>query len=277
MGPLVHKPDPEGFKEGASSAAWLPIRLSATHWCTDRTLTPIYVRLAMLAAGKDIRARFRLHEGKSRSFCLFARQHRPLASTHNNLFFNLSGTHMEVQYCLMTFGLPVGLIPMTSEGELKIANHLKWIKKRKVKETVDTSFGFFDKVDMPNRNDVLVGKGKPFQQLPGNVRLRHLVELRLADYTVARKSEKTNFTREMVQTIKDSSVRFLKKDHDGWWEEVADEDAREKVSKTFGSTRVSSAKTFRSHQGSGFIDLGNKRRAKIETGGCFDLCVSPFV
>jgi hypothetical protein len=104
-----------------------------------------------------------------------------------------------------------------------------------------------------------------------------LVELRLADYTVAKKSEKTNFTREFVQTIKDSSVRFLKRDHNGWWEEVSDDDAREKVSKTFGSTRVSSAKTFRSHQSPEFLALGNEKRAKIQTYGCFDLCVSPFV
>jgi hypothetical protein len=174
----------------------------------------------------------------------------------------------------MTFGLPVDMFPMTSEGELKVANQLKWIKKRTVKDILLRSFGFFDKVDMPNRNDVLVGKGKPNQLHPGNVRLRHLVELRLADYTVARKSEKTNLTREIVQTIKDSSARFLKKDHDGWWEEVSDEDAREKVSKTFGSTLVSSAKAFRSHQGPGFLDLGNEKRAKIQmlegfVGDCF--------
>jgi hypothetical protein len=161
----------------------------------------------------------------------------------------------------MTFGIPIYLFPMTSEGELKLANHLKWIKKRQVKETLLTSFGFFDKVDMPNRNDILVGKGKPFQQHPGNVRLRQLVELRLADYTVARKSEKTNLTREIVQMIKDSSVRFLKRDLDGWWEEVSAEDAREKVSKTFGSTRVSSAKTLQIH-GPGCLASGNQKRAK---------------
>jgi hypothetical protein len=172
----------------------------------------------------------------------------------------------------MTFGIPIDMFPMTSKGELKVANHLKWIKKRKVKDIMLKSVVDFGKVDMPNRNDVLLGKGKPNQQHPGNVRLRHLVELRLEDYAVARKSDKTSFTREIVQTMKNSSGRFLKRDRDGWWEEVPDEDAREKVSKAFGSTRVSSTKTSRSHQDPEFLDLGNEKRAKIQTDGCFDFC-----
>jgi hypothetical protein len=280
MGPLVCKPETEFFIDSASSAAWLPIRLSATHWCTDRLLTPMYVRMVMIVAGKDVRARFRLHEGElAWSFvCLqdrIGRSHQP--STHTKFFFNVPGTHTEVQYCLMTFGFPVTVFPMTSGGELKVANHLKWIKKRKVKDKMLTSFGVFDKVDMPNPNDVLVGKGKPCQQHSGNLRLRHLVELRLADYTVVRKSEKQNFTREIVQTIKKSSGRFLKRDCDGWWEEVPDEDAREKVSKIFGSTRAASTKgTFRSQAGPGFLDLGNKKRAKMQMEGCFALLVSHF-
>jgi hypothetical protein len=289
MGPLGHTPETENFIEMASTAAGLPIRLSATHWCTDRLLTPIIVRGVMLVAGKDIRARFRLHKGESVSqsvvvfFCLLARQDRPLppvasSSTHTNLFFNVPGTHTEVQYILMTFGLPVTVFPMTSGGELKVANHLKWIKKRKVKEEMLASFGVFDKVDVPNLNDVLVGKGKPCQQHSGNLRLRHLVELRMADYIVVRKSEKKNFTQEIVQTIQKSSGRFLKRDPDGWWQEVPDEDALEKVSKTFGSTRASSAKKTYGSQGvPDFIDLDNKKRAKIQREGCFDLFVSPFV
>jgi hypothetical protein len=270
MGPIRHTPDPEMFKDGARALEWLPVRLSSSHLCTDRTLTFMFVRSSMLVAGKYVRARFRLHEGTSRSFFgLVARQHRfghshPLTPHYVSL--PLPGTHTEVQYSLMTFGIPIYMFPMTSDGELKLANHLKWIKKRQVKETLLTSFGFFDKVDMPKRNDILVGKGKPFQQHPGNVRLRHLVELRLADYTVARKSEKTNLTKAIVQMIKDSSVRFLKRDLDGWWEEVSDEDAREKVSKTFGSTRVSSVKTLQNH-GPGILASGNQKRAKIETDG----------
>jgi hypothetical protein len=43
----------------------------------------------------------------------------------------------------------------------------------------------------------------------------------------------------------------------------------------FGLTRVSSAKTFRSHQGPGLLNLGNEKQSKIETDGCFDFEFKP--
>jgi hypothetical protein len=172
----------------------------------------------------------------------------------------------------MTFGIPVDVCPVTLDGEFKDSNHLKWIKKRQIKDRALKISGVFQKIDMPSRNDVLVGKGKPFQRHPGNVLLRQLVELRLAEYSGARKGEKTNLTRRVVQSIKDASGRFLKKDNDGWWVEVSDTDARGKVAKTFGSTRVSANPSL--SQNPGFIYLGKEKRAKVQADGCFGCCES---
>ena len=49
MGPLGHSPDPAGIIEGASASAWLPIRHCALHLCTNRFITPVLLRGAMLA------------------------------------------------------------------------------------------------------------------------------------------------------------------------------------------------------------------------------------
>ena len=126
----------------------------------------------------------------------------------------------------MTFGIPVQACPVTLEGELKTANHLKWIKKLQVKDEAIRQTGVFNKIDMPGVGDVLVGKGKPFQQHPGNVRLRQLVELHVDKYKAAKKGDKTTITRGIVETITKNSGRFLKKDSDGWWVEVTRDDAR---------------------------------------------------
>ena len=126
----------------------------------------------------------------------------------------------------MTFGIPVEACPLTLEGELKTANHLKWIKKRQVRDNAIRQTGVFNKIDMPGVNDVLVGRGKPFQQHPGNVRLRQLVELHVATYKAAETGEKGMVTLEILRTINDASGRFLKKDSDDWWVEVSWEDAR---------------------------------------------------
>jgi hypothetical protein len=167
----------------------------------------------------------------------------------------------------MTFGIPVDVCPITLDGELKDSNHLKWMKKRQFKEGALKISGVFQKIDMPSRNDVLVGKGKPFQQHHGNVLLRQLVEIRLTEYSGTSKGDKTTLTRGIVQSIKDASGRFLKKDNDGWWVEVSDADAREKVVKTFGSTRLSANPSRSENPDS--IYLGEGKRAKVQMDGWF--------
>lgn len=109
MGPLGHIIEPAAFQEGASCTEFLPIRFSATHLVTDRAFTLFYIRLILVLSKKELRERFRIHEG----------------------------THTEVQYALLSFGLPVETLPLAISGddnvELKVSNHLKWIQKRQSK------------------------------------------------------------------------------------------------------------------------------------------------
>ena len=127
----------------------------------------------------------------------------------------------------MTFGIPVEVCPLTLDGEPKLANHLKWLKKREIKDEAIRRTGVFNKIDLPGFSDVLVGKGKPFQQHPGNVYLRQLVELHVDAYTTSRRNEdKRTMVQKILQTISDQSGSFLKKDSDGWWVEVPVEGAR---------------------------------------------------
>ena len=205
-----HVPDPEVFKEGPATLHWLPIRFSANHVCGDHPLMSVLTRMMLVVAGQQIRTRTRLH----------------------------TGMHTECQYSLMSFGIPVHLLPITPEGELKKILHTKWLAKRKVKEEEENSSKGSGKIDLPTMTDVLLGKGKPIQQHAGNVRLRHLVENQLDAYLKMRKGDKSVMARQVVEAVKQGNGRFLKKDRDGWWVEIDEELARDKVIKSFTSARA---------------------------------------
>jgi hypothetical protein len=97
--------------------------------------------------------------------------------------------------------------------------------------------GVFYGVDLPSRNDVLMGKGRPNQQHPGNVHLRMLVEDCIDEYQAAHGLvDKSDIVHKVCLMIKDRSGRFLQKDDDGWWRESTYADAVAKVRKLFQGT-----------------------------------------
>mmetsp|Transcript_42937 Transcript_42937/g.103908 ORF Transcript_42937/g.103908 Transcript_42937/m.103908 type:complete len:289 (-) Transcript_42937:542-1408(-) len=93
----------------------------------------------------------------------------------------------------------------------------------------------------PTEYDVLFGRGKPFQDHPGNLRLHSIVNVYKPNYTQARRHEKTAIAEDVVKIIKNDGKhvgRFLKQ-VDGKWEAVTDIDARAKVSHALrGKSRV---------------------------------------
>ena len=197
-----------------------PVRLCGMHMCFDNPIMKSLMRVILAVSGPEARARNRFHEG----------------------------SHTEVQYKLLSFGIPVDLFPITSEGELKKTNHMKWLSTRRSKESTRMSQHgqhqiYFassmsdSQIDIPGRNDVLMGKGKPLQDHSGNVALRALVNIYLEDYQAAKKNDKVNYVNKVYDIItKSKHGRFLKKNEKGWWVLADDEkDAREKVGKTFTS------------------------------------------
>lgn len=72
---------------------------------------------------------------------------------------------------------------------------------------------------------------------PGNVRFRSIVGLQMDEYEMATRLEKSLITEKIVQAIRDSDGRFLKRDDGGEWEEVDQETARKKVGHAFRNRR----------------------------------------
>jgi hypothetical protein len=126
---------------------------------------------------------------------------------------------------------------VTEKGEVAIdSNREMWEKYR----TLERMKQKVVRIGVPGRNDVLLGRGKGFQQYIGNVRYRHLIEEHSTRYESASMMEKKELTEEVVRIIKEASGRFLKEDSAGW-AEVGDNVARFKVSHAFRSMRCTTA------------------------------------
>lgn len=92
---------------------------------------------------------------------------------------------------------------------------------------------------MPGSKDVLLGRGKSFQNHSGNVLLRNVIKAFVPEYRRTAKMEKGTVVWKVVALSKAMGVRFLKRDTNGWWQEVPDEVARGKVSMAFRTSTCS--------------------------------------
>jgi hypothetical protein len=169
----------------------------------------------------------------------------------------------------LTFGLPCHpCLPVSSEGKLKTNNHLKWVERRASKEAAlalalhgsQDDNDDFQGIDLPCKYDVLLladdgdrcgNTGKALhQEYPGNRRLRELMENNAKEYdgccsAKGKKAAVALLSERIVHMVKASSSpagRFLKKDtNNGWWVEVSDKAAMEKVSRDFRTTKRENA------------------------------------
>eukprot|EP00562_Extubocellulus_spinifer_P003670 CAMPEP_0178538230 /NCGR_PEP_ID=MMETSP0696-20121128/36998_1 /TAXON_ID=265572 /ORGANISM="Extubocellulus spinifer, Strain CCMP396" /LENGTH=726 /DNA_ID=CAMNT_0020170483 /DNA_START=286 /DNA_END=2466 /DNA_ORIENTATION=+ len=88
-------------------------------------------------------------------------------------------------------------------------------------------------IEVPNRNDVLSGRGGRINAHPGNVQFRELINGMKAVYLSpkTKKLEKAHIANDVVRRIRhmDPPGRFLKEEKDGMWWDIGDEKARKKV------------------------------------------------
>lgn len=87
--------------------------------------------------------------------------------------------------------------------------------------------------------DIKLGRGKPLQRHPGNITFRNLIREQFETYDKLDKRGQTDFSIEILNYIKKEGTRFWKekKDQKGYWVEVDDEEAREKIAINFRTER----------------------------------------
>eukprot|EP00980_Cylindrotheca_fusiformis_P029144 scaffold22737_cov120-Cylindrotheca_fusiformis.AAC.7 len=150
------------------------------------------------------------------------------------------GSHTEWLYKLMSFGIPIQEFPFTENGGIELANHVKWLEKRRKKEAyLSRNPPIEGAVDLPSNHDVLWGRGKQIFRHLGNRLLHELVEAYDNQYNQRSKDGKTKVADQIVAVIHGYSGRFMKFDDEcGMWVEVSNSEAREKVTHRFRRNRA---------------------------------------
>jgi hypothetical protein len=159
---------------------------------------------------------------------------------HFQFLYFPAGSDEYILYSLMTFGIPSGAFPITDNGDLRIERHQEWVDARRIIESKRNEESVSSSrvcILVPSRVDVVLGRGKPFQDHPGNLRLRFLVESLLPQYDEVPKFEKVTVAQQVIATLKKGGSRFLKQ-VDGVWVEMDDVTARKKICHNFRTLRA---------------------------------------
>jgi hypothetical protein len=89
----------------------------------------------------------------------------------------------------------------------------------------------------PLPNDILLGRGKPIQYRPANVRFRKMLDSHIEKYGKGENDGKVFSPAYVVHFVKEDGGRFLKELKDGGWVEVDEATAQAKVSHRFRARR----------------------------------------
>lgn len=136
-----------------------------------------------------------------------------------------TGSRLECEYALKSFGI-----------DLPNDSTLEWVEQCKALD--ETHRKELQTRIIPGPNDVLLGRGRPFQLYSGNLALAAKIDENRARYAAAKKMDKKTITVEIVENMIESGCCFLKKVNEDVggnknWEEVDFETARLKVSHSF--------------------------------------------
>ena len=130
----------------------------------------------------------------------------------------------------MTYGIPSDL-PVTSSGNIKVKNHLKWIKMRRAidderrKDPSGANVG----IASPNNTDVLFESGGGKWNHYGNAEFAAIMEQKIDEYGFDAKYG-VKYYEEVIAMVKARNGRFLERDRKGrgWWVEITNTDALHK-------------------------------------------------
>jgi hypothetical protein len=142
---------------------------------------------------------------------------------------------MEVLYALVGFGIMKDTLPAVMDGEYTLEDFRQQLEDYRRLEQAEKASSD-GTIMVPLVNDILLGRGRPYQENPGNIRMANLIDEYRIEYQSKSKLQKTAMSNKVLQMIKTSDARFLKKSSESgrdYWVEVGDEVARDKVSHSF--------------------------------------------
>ena len=151
---------------------------------------------------------------------------------------------MEIKFSLLRYGIPAELLPLGGKRNLLDTDFKQESAAQKESEDqFQQLLASSNVVACPAKNDILLGRGRPYQEFAGNIMLHNMVEVRRAGYERRGKTEKSEEVVELLQQILSGGTRFLRRTSASsspsltetgcCWEIVDFETARRKVSNCF--------------------------------------------
>ncbi|KAL3908403.1 MAG: hypothetical protein SGARI_003077 [Bacillariaceae sp.] len=246
----------------------LPIRMMGAHYCVQDSDLRKFMSSIRVAMSREVRLRSRVHHG----------------------------SHEECAYTLMTFGVPRKCFPISNTGDLLVEKHLEFLAMRHKQEmaaaaemAIRGGAGFIGndvnlsvplqrqqqclkRIIIPTNVDVLLGRGRPFQEHSGNLRCNFVVVAAMEEYEKVSRNNKTAIARNVISKIKAYGGRFLKQ-IDGQWQEVDDAESLKKISHSFRTHR----QLLRTHQSDGNSSSGATGTAGAECKKAAAAASSPVI
>jgi hypothetical protein len=147
------------------------------------------------------------------------------------------GSRQECQYTLLTFGIQANMIPLDDNNQLKLGDFTKHMEARQRLEAEAEALSLIQTtIPFPSPFDILLGRGRPYQDYTGNQWLHTFITAHYERFQDAgsRYGHKIEICSELIQMIRESGGRFLKrsKDENGW-QVVSDQVIKEKISHAF--------------------------------------------
>lgn len=191
----------------------LPFRVTAQHLCYDRAALHPFLKIFHTLQGSELRVHTRTH----------------------------FGSEQEVQYSLLSYNIVLPPKPFTVGEGVHSPEYIQAsiVRRREIearyhKEEVQDRDGSLQNPFLfPSPQDVLMGRGWPFQSWQGNVRMAQTLIAPHVDQYIAtlKRSEKTKLAVELVQQLQQNmGGHFIERIENQGWVIVSDLNAREKTS-----------------------------------------------
>jgi hypothetical protein len=212
--------DPVLFKGVSAVRDVMPVKDVAVHYCYSDPKFGAAISFVTSLFDPATKARTRLHHG----------------------------SHVEVQYELQSYGIPIKALPMNSDGIVRRKELINFLDRLRAQEeqfghTIYSNYPGQSTIIIPSLYDILAGRGKPTQTHPGNLRLGFLVEERIHDYVDGSRKDKIAISNNIYDALTQDSCRFLKQDKNGINSKMDREEAVRKIEHFFRNRKQSLAKT----------------------------------
>lgn len=134
-----------------------------------------------------------------------------------------------MKYKLMSYGIPVSLIPETENGIIKTKNHTQWLRIRRMIESDPVARA--NLCECPCMNDVLFRRAGSCMAHPGNSAFKDFIESMKDEHEKGNQTEKRRITMSIVEIVERRKGRFFKwsTEQSCWLQLVDRSEIRQKV------------------------------------------------